>query len=524
MSVETAPSVHRLSGRSVERRDGGLPTRRSVRGTAGIVALVGAAGVTIVSGTTPVSILLAGIAVVLLAGHPTLGPLGAAAVVILTLPFDRAANGYLPRIAGIPVRPQDLAVLIGLGLCLPSVRFRRPRAGVGAWLLVAFVAIGIVALVGGFVGGNVSRDILRDARWWFLYGSGLVLLFLPPSARAQVVRGVLLGALGFAVVVVITSVLPAVPGGLRARAEEFDFGLLRLQYGNSVFLLFLLARGTSDWIRGHTAAIAPLALASLAVMLSLTRTLMIVSAAVVVLVVLASLAAGHVRGGAVRRRLSLARIGAAVAVVPLSLVMALAINIGTGRPAPVTNEPSSSPAVASQEPSSPALTPKPAKPAGEDPFGRITFENDESGWGVISGGRLKAYGRALEVIGANPLGGSGMGATVVADYAFGGETFATPGRLPNVDNAYLTAGMKGGLPAMAILGLLLAWPALRGLRYLRGRIARIWWLPAWIGILVLTMTQSFATTGYGPFLLGMLVVIFGRGYASRSVRLARPHE
>ncbi len=498
MSVETAPSVDRLSGRSFERRDRGLPTRPSLRGTAGIVALVGAAGATIVSGTTPASILLAGIAVVLLAGHPTLGPLGAAAVVILTVPFDRAANAYLPRIAGIPVRPQDLAVLIGFGLCLPSVRLRQPRAGVSAWLLVAFIAIGMVALVGGFVGGNDGRDILRDARWWFLYGSGLVLLFLPPTVRAQVVRGVLLGALGFAVVIVITSVLPAVPGGLRARAEEFDLGLLRLQYGNSVFLLFLLARWTSDWIRGHTAAIAPLTLASLAVMLSLTRTFMVVSAAVVLLVVLASLTAAHVRSPGVRRRASLARIGVAVAVVPLSLGMALAINMGTVTPA--------------------------LKPAAEDPFGRITFGNEESGWESIASGRLRTYQRALEVITANPLGGSGMGATVVADYAYGGEQFATPGRLPNVDNAYLTAGMKAGLPAMAILGLLLAWPALRGLRYFRGRMARIWWLPAWFGILVLTATQSFATTGYGPFLLGMLVVVFGSGYASRSVRLARPHE
>ena len=62
---------------------------------------------------------------------------------------------------------------------------------------------------------------------------------------------------------------------------------------------------------------------------------------------------------------------------------------------------------------------------------------------------------------------------------------------------------------MAILGLLLAWPAIRGLRYLRRRSLRIWWLPAWLGILVLTLTQSFATTGYGPFLLGMLVIVFG---------------
>ena len=117
-----------------------------------------------------------------------------------------------------------------------------------------------------------------------------------------------------------------------------------------------------------------------------------------------------------------------------------------------------------------------------------------------------------------------MGATVVAEYRFGGETFATPGRLPNVDDAYLTAGMKAGFPAMIALALLLLWPALLGLRYLRGRTSRIWWLSAWLGILALTVTQSFATTGYGPFLLGMLVVIFGRGYPSTRRRPAEVHE
>jgi len=435
--------------------------------------------------------------------------------VILTLPYDRAANGYLPRIASIPIRPQDVAVVIGLGLCLPSIRFGRPRSGFSSWLLVAFIAIGIVALVAGFLGGNDARDILRDARWWFLYGGGLVLLFLPPTARAQVVRGVLFGALAFAAVVVVTAALPAVPGGLRARAEEFDFGLLRLQYGNSVFLLFPLAWGASAWIRGRSSALGALALASVAIMLSLTRTLMIVSAVVVVLVVLAGLLDRSGRGRSSFRRSSAVRMGAALAIVPLSLAMALALIVGTATPKsdtgghpPVTNVPA------------PGIDGS----GGEDPFGRVTFDNDQSGWGAIAGGRLKTYMRALEIIVADPLGGSGMGATVIAEYAFGGETFATPGRLPNVDDAYLTAGMKGGVPAMLVLGLLLAWPAFRGLRFLRGRNLRVWWLPAWAGILALTLTQSFATTGYGPFLLGMLVVVFGRGYAATRVRLAEAHE
>ncbi len=479
-----------------------------------MVSLVAATAATIAWGTTPASLLLAGIAVVLLAREDGLGPLGAAAVVVLTLPYDRAANGYLPRIGTIPVRPQDVAVVIGLALSLPSIRWRRPRAGIEAWLLVVFIAVGVGAVVAGFAGGNDARDILRDARWWFLYGSGLVVLVLPPPARAQVVRGVLLGAMAFAVVVIVTAITPNVAGGLRARAMEFDFGLLRLQYGNSAFLLLPLAWAASAWIRGRSVAMAPLFIVSVAVMLSLTRTLMLVSSAVIVLVLLASLLDRYARERAGRGRLPLARMGAAVIVMPIALGLALAITSS----ARIETAPAQGTPGASQPPNGNA-------PTGEDPFGRVTFENDESGLGSIAGGRLKTYERALELIVADPIGGSGMGATVVAEYAFGGEQFSTPDRLPNVDNAYLTAGMKGGLPAMVILGLLLTWPALRGLRYLRGRNLRIWWLPAWLGILVLTMTQSFATTGYGPFLLGMLVIVFGsRPSLGRATSRAQTHE
>lgn len=439
-------------------------------------------------------------------------------MVLLTLPYDRAANGYLPRIASIPIRPQDLAILMGFGLSIPAIRFRRPQAGNSGWLIVAFLAIGLAATLGGLVGGNDVRDILRDARWWFLYGSGLVLFFLPVSTRAQVIRGVLFGALGFAVVAIAASILPAVPGGLRAHAEEFDFGLLRMQYGNSAFLLLPIARGVFEWLRGRNVAIAPVVIASLAVMLSLTRTLMVVLVVVVLLTGLAILVEGA-RGRPTHRSLPWARMSVVVATMPLVLVLALAINTGMASPTAAVGPEESVPSTASPGSSAPT-TPSPS-PIAEDPFGRITFGNDSSGWGSITGGRLKTYRRALDVIVANPLGGSGMGATVVADYAFGGEPFATPGRLPNVDDAYLTVGMKGGLPAMVILGLLLALPALWGLCFVRGRVTRIWWLPSWLGILALTVTQSFATTGYSPFLLGLLVVVFARGYTLKSARPTR---
>lgn len=515
MGAEVVRSERLLTDPTVERRYRDLLTGRSTRTAAGVVALVGAAGVTILFGTTPVSIVLAGIAVVLLAAHPTLGPLGAAAVVMLTLPYDRAANGYLPRIANIPIRTQDIAVAVGLLLCLPSIRLRRPRAGFGSWLLVAFLAIGAVAVVIGFLRGNDARDILRDARWWFLYGSGLVLLFLPATARAQVVRGVLIGALAFAVVVILAAVVPAAPGGIKERSVEFDFGLLRLQFGNSVFLLFPLAWSARAWVRGRTVAIVPLALASVALMLTLTRTLMLVSAAVVLMVIAIRLLDMYLHRRSGRPWSSFARMGAAVAVLPLALAMALGIIVFADATSTIS-------ILSGQGTTTPGIGAN-GQP-GEDPFGRVTFGNAQSGFGSIAGGRLTTYSRAFAIMAADPVAGSGMGATVVAEYVFGGETFATPGRLPNVDDAYLTAGMKAGFPAMIVLALLLLWPALVALRYLRGRTSRIWWLPAWLGILALTVTQSFATTGYGPFLLGMLVVIFGRGYASTSRRPAEAHE
>ena len=61
--------------------------------------------------------------------------------------------------------------------------------------------------------------------------------------------------------------------------------------------------------------------------------------------------------------------------------------------------------------------------------------------------------------------------------------------------------------------------ALRGPRWLRA-----WLVPAWLGILAMTMTQSFATTGYGPFVLGLLAVLPLLGYTDRRDARARDQE
>jgi O-antigen ligase len=160
--------------------------------------------------------------------------------------------------------------------------------------------------------------------------------------------------------------------------------------------------------------------------------------------------------------------------------------------------------------------------SSEDPLDRLLLQSGESDIQSLGGGRFQTYRRALEVIAAGPIIGSGLGALVVAEYTFGGEEFDTPGKLPNVDNAWLTVGMKAGLLGIVTFGIMLGLAvlaALRGPRWLR-----VWLVPAWLGILVMTLTQSFATTGYGPFVLGLLTVLPLLGYTDRSAARARDHE
>jgi hypothetical protein len=77
---------------------------------------------------------------------------------------------------------------------------------------------------------------------------------------------------------------------------------------------------------------------------------------------------------------------------------------------------------------------------------------------------------------------------------------------PGVDDAYLTVAMKSGVVGTAVFAAMMAWPLLAFLRRRRDRLA--WWfLPGWLGVLGLSLTQSFATSGYGPFGLALLLVL-----------------
>jgi hypothetical protein len=50
------------------------------------------------------------------------------------------------------------------------------------------------------------------------------------------------------------------------------------------------------------------------------------------------------------------------------------------------------------------------------------------------------------------------------------------------------------------------WPLWQAFRRRRDRLA--WWfIPGWLGVVGLSVTQSFATSGYGPFGLSLLVVL-----------------
>jgi O-antigen ligase len=98
-----------------------------------------------------------------------------------------------------------------------------------------------------------------------------------------------------------------------------------------------------------------------------------------------------------------------------------------------------------------------------------------------------------------------MGSLTDVGYAYSDARADTIGRAPGVDNAYLTVGLKAGIPGMIVFAALMlstAWLALR-----RGGPMRRWFLPAWLGLLVLTMTQAFAASLYGPFVFGLLLVI-----------------
>lgn len=464
------------------------------------IALILAAAMHILLPPGWLQIGLAVVAFVLFAVDRRFGLFGAAILLLLALPYDRAANFDLLRVADIPIRPHD--AIVGLALLLALPRLRRPRISMATIVIGIFLLVGVVAFALGFLFDNPLRDILRDARWWFLYLAGLFAAGIGQT-RSSIVRGMLIGATVFAVVAVATTLLPAIDGGLKDRSLTYDRGTLRMQFGNSIFLIPAICYVAWSWVRRFSFGSAGwLLLLVVAASLTLTRVLVLVTLGSLLLAVIWWLWLGRgerARDAGGRALPALGIIGLAVAGAVLGVLVSTAHPvmeslIARGQPIP---------------------TPAPGAVA-EDPLDRFFFQGDRAGTEAIASGRFSTYARAFLDIRRSPVLGTGMGTLVDIGYTFGGEPFDTPGKLPNVDNAYLTVGLKSGAIGIAAFALLLLWPLVTWWRRGIDRMW-VWMLPAWLGILTLTMTQSFAVTGYSPFVISLLVsAIGGFGYASSS--------
>jgi O-Antigen ligase len=474
-----------LTGGIVRSRPGldavGL-VRRDPVVAAGVAALALAIALAIALPPTLLSFLLGIVAVVGLARVPSLGVLPAGLLAVLAVPYGRAAENGLAEIAGIPVRFHDGAVIAAVLLALPAIR----RIPLDRWigrLLAAWLVLGLVALGIGFLGDNALRDIFRDVRWWSLYAVGLVALAVG-APRPAILRGLLIGVTIFALVLFVAALLPAFPSGLKARAMTYDWGLLRLQFSNSAFVVPAIAWVVDRLLHRATRRdVAWLALLAGAVVLSLTRMSIFAMLGVMGLTVLVALVVPS-PGARLGRTLR------GVALVAVALVAGAVVAFGT---------------LAVGDPPPPA---EPGEPVTgvNDPVDRIFFQDPNSDVDAIGRGRLVTYRAAVAEIDDAPILGGGLGQLVPIDFTFGGSEPATPGKQPGVDNAYLTAALKAGIIGAALLAAIAAWPLLANVRRLRGRIAR-WYLPAWLGVVGLTMTQSFATTGYGPFGFALLAVL-----------------
>ena len=455
--------------------------------TASRASLIALALTTATHALLPASLLQIGLAVVaftLFARDRRYGILGAAALLLLALPYDRAANNDLLRFGSIPVRPHDVVAGLAIVAALPGLR--RLKLSMSSVLLGAFLAVGVVALAIGFAVGNEPRDILRDARWWFLYGIGLLALGMP-QRRAPILRGLIVGATTFALVVVVVTILPAFEDGLKYRALNYDLPALRMQFGNSAFLIAAGCYVGWRWFqRPSWATSAWLLLIFAAVGLTLTRVLIALAVGSLVLGI-----AWWSGGGRSHLRRAASAVGLAVAGLALGTLLNVlhpVVGMLVG-----IDDPGDSRGI----------------------FERLTFGGG-TGADAIASGRFETYAEAISRIRTSPVLGLGMGSLIDVDYEFGGAEYATPGKLPNVDNAYLTVGLKAGVVGVLAFAALLLGPLRAWRRRRRDRLVR-WLLPGWLGILGLTMTQSFATTGYSPFVLALLIIVLGGfGYAASS--------
>ena len=468
----------------------------------GALALLGAEVSVLLLPPSVLAIVLAGVATALLALDRRFGALGSALLVLVALPFGRAADSDLLRLASLPIRPQDVVIGVGVLLSVPALmpRIRQMSRGRGTSLVRravadhlpsltvwAFLAVGLLALAVGVVRNNDIRDVMRDARWWILYG--VILLVLARPARSDtLVRGLLLGSILFAGLMLVTALLPAFSGAIRARATAYDWGSMRLQFTNDVFLIPALGFAAFQAMRRRSWLYTLWsALFAAAITLSLTRTSMLVALGVVGLVVLA-VGIDRLRGRQLRRLvLDGARVVGAV-VVGAALALAILVFLpGSLFP------PTSSKTPASTTPSTSAVS-------------RITFSADDSSLRAISAGRFEAYHKAAMVIVREPIVGNGMGQLVYLGTNFGNTTAAKPGWTPGVDDAYLTVALKAGTIGLVAFVAVMLLP-LQALATLIRRRRWAWYLPVWLGLMVLTVTQSYATSGYSPFVLALLLAI-----------------
>jgi O-antigen ligase len=454
------------------------PTTLSILGGG---ALVLAAVHVLVAPPTPLLVLLAAAATIGLATHPRLGPLGAALLVLVALPFARGADTYTFDVAGIPLRPHDAITAIGLlGGAIQAARVRRPLGAIGGTVAL-FLGVGLIALGLGLAGPNPLRDVFRDVRWWAFYLAA-ILAIVSGTRRADLMRGLLLGAMAVSVVMIVAALLPVIPGGLKEQELLYDRGTLRMQFGNSVFLVPAIAWFASRFLARPSWTLAlQLLLLATALVLSLTRTSILAMLGVVLLVYLAAVL-GWVRTLDARAR-SLAGGVALVVVMVASTGLAIGVvTLGTPPPEQVKSS---------------------GGQAGEQAIDRILFQDERSDLGSLERGRFTSYRAAAELIASAPILGLGFGSLVDVPYAYSEARAHTIGKSPGVDNAYLTIGMKAGIVGVAVFGAIMVLTLVTALR--RRPRFRAWFVPAWLSVLVLTMTQAFAVSLYGPFGLALLV-------------------
>jgi O-antigen ligase len=358
-------------------------------------------------------------------------------------------------------------------------------------LLAAFLAVGGIATLFGLVDHYNVRDIFRDARWWVLYAFlGIALLTRAP--RASILRGLLLGSTVFAIAAIATTVLPAYAGGLKSAALLYDRGTLRMQFDNTIFLIPAIAFvAWRAFVRRSWFDAPLLALLFVALTLSLTRTSVLVSFGMIALIG----AAAIVGPDRTKTRPALLWAGILGFVVLASFAAGLALDVA------------GTPAVAAK----PGQT---VKTGQETPLDRMLFTSPESNLDTTSSsdsGRLTSFRNAIKAIEQSPIVGRGMGSLIPVPFAYNNDRASTYGKQPGVDNAYLTVGLKAGVIGVLALVALLAWAALGSIQK---PSLRSWLIPAWLAIGVMTMTQSFAVSSYGPFGLALMMALTAWGYTA----------